>query len=106
MTNSDKGSTLYPGHRVLAMFPFFNEGAKISRLAERLRDGLVDKFVAVNDGSTDEGPSVLREHGIEVLDQPRTGIGACVKRCVRYAQVNGYDILVVMAGNNKELFSL
>ena len=95
-------STVYPGHRVLAMFPFYNEGQKISRLAVKLREGLVDKFVAVNDGSTDDGPDILRSYGVTVLDQPRTGIGACVKRCVTYARENGYDVLVVFAGNNKD----
>jgi dolichol-phosphate mannosyltransferase len=95
-------NTVYPGHRVLAMFPFYNEGKKISRLAVKLREGLVDKFVAVNDGSTDDGPDVLRSYGITVLDQSRTGIGACIKRCVTYARENGYDVLVVFAGNNKD----
>jgi dolichol-phosphate mannosyltransferase len=97
----DKHS-LYPGHRVLAMFPFFNEANKIVQMAERLHDGIVDKFIGVNDGSTDAGPDILRRRGIEVIDQPHVGAGACIKRAVKYAQDNGYDILVVMAGNNKD----
>lgn len=36
------------------------------------------------------------------LNQPRTGIGACIKRCVKYARESGYDMLVVMAGNDKD----
>ena len=94
--------TLYPGHRVLAMFPFFNEGEKIRILGQRITPGLVDKFIAVNDGSTDEGPAILRELGIEVVDQPRSGIGKSIKHCIEYARENGYDILVVMAGNGKD----
>jgi dolichol-phosphate mannosyltransferase len=93
---------LYPGHRVLAMFPFYNEEGKLAAMARRLRSGLVDKFVGVSDGSTDRGPHLLRERGIEVLDIPHTGAGAAIKRAVRYAQENGYDLLVVMAGNNKD----
>jgi len=88
--------------RVLAMFPFYNEGEKIASLAAKLEPGLVDKFVAVNDGSTDEGPEILRRLGVEVLDQERSGIGACVKRCIRYASEHGYNVLVVMAGNGKD----
>ncbi len=94
--------SIYPGHRVLAMFPFYNEEGKLAAMAPRLRSGLVDKFIGVNDGSTDRGPQILRSHGIEVVDIPHTGAGACIKRAVRYAQENGYDILVVMAGNNKD----
>jgi len=83
---------VYSGHRVLAMLPFYNEGPKIVRMAERLNDGIVDKFIGVNDGSVDDGPNVLRRRGIQVIDQPRRGVGACIKRAVKYAQENGYDI--------------
>jgi dolichol-phosphate mannosyltransferase len=94
---------VYSGHRVLGMFPFHNERAKLQLLVQRFRPGLVDKFLPVDDGSTDGGVDILRRHGLDVLRQPhRTGIGACIKRCVRYAQENDYDILVVMAGNNKD----
>jgi dolichol-phosphate mannosyltransferase len=93
---------VHSGHRVLAMFPCFNEGEKLDELADRFREGLVDKVIAVNDGSTDDGPAILRRHEIEVFDQPRLGIGACIKRCLRYAREHDYDILVVMAGNGKD----
>ena len=103
MSVTDKGThSIYSGHRVLAMFPFFNEEPKIAQMAEKLCDGIVDKFIGVNDGSTDDGPGILRRRGIEVIDQPHEGAGACIKRAVKYAQDNGYDILVVMAGNNKD----
>lgn len=94
--------TRYPGHRVLAMFPFFNEEQKIRQMALRLAPELVDCFVGVNDGSTDLGPEILRGHGVQIVDQQRTGVGACIKRGINYGRENGYDILVVMAGNNKD----
>ena len=84
------------------MFPFYNEGDKLETMAARFEDLEVDEVVGVNDGSTDIGPEILRRHGIRVFDQPRRGIGACVKRCIRYAEENGFDILVVMAGNGKD----
>lgn len=93
---------VYKEHRVLAMFPFFNEEQKIAQLAPRLAEGLVDEFLGINDGSSDGGPAILRSRRITVLDQERQGVGACIKRAIRYAQKNGYDILVVMAGNNKD----
>jgi dolichol-phosphate mannosyltransferase len=94
--------SVYPGYRVLATFPFYNEEGKIKQLATRLTDGLVDQFLAINDGSTDSGPEILRSRGILVVDQPRSGVGACIKRAIAYAQEHGFDILVVMAGNNKD----
>lgn len=95
-------SALYSGHRILAMFPFFNEEDKISQLAPRLQRGLVDCFIGIDDGSTDRGPEILREYDITVLRQERQGVGACIKRAIRFAIDEGYDILVVMAGNNKD----
>ena len=94
---------IHPGHRVIAMFPFHDERDKLERLVPKIRPGLVDLWLPVDDGSTDTGPALLREHGIEPLRQEaRSGIGAAIKSVVRYARANGYTILVVMAGNNKD----
>jgi dolichol-phosphate mannosyltransferase len=101
--SSDASPAVRPRPRVLATFPFHNEREKLARLAPRIRDGLADKWLPVDDGSTDGGAEILRERGIEVLRQEqRRGIGSCLKRCVRYGRENGFDVLVVMAGNNKD----
>lgn len=84
------------------MFPFYNEEDKLREWADRLNLPVADKVIAVNDGSTDGGPDYLRSLGIEVLDQPRRGIGSCIRRCVHYARDHGFDVLVVMAGNGKD----
>jgi dolichol-phosphate mannosyltransferase len=93
---------LYPGHRILAMFPFYNEASKIEHMAGRLREGLVDRIIGVNDGSSDDGPRILRERGIEVMDCPHKGAGSSIRAAINYGRINGFDILVVMAGNNKD----
>jgi UDP-2-acetamido-3-amino-2,3-dideoxy-glucuronate N-acetyltransferase len=69
----DTVGSIYPGHKVLAMFPFYNEGEKLDALAGKILPRLVDKFIAVNDGSTDDGPAKLRGYGLTVLDQERSG---------------------------------
>jgi dolichol-phosphate mannosyltransferase len=84
------------------MFPFYNEESKFQDWVDRLSLPVADKILAVNDGSTDGGPDYLRARGIEVLNRPRRGIGACIRECVAYAREHGYDILVVMAGNGKD----
>lgn len=88
--------------RVLAMFPFFDEADKLGPLAEQIQPGLADEFVGVNDGSTDDGPAILRRYGVTVLDQERGGIGTCIRRCIAYARERGFDVMVVMAGNGKD----
>ena len=93
---------VYPGHRVLAMFPFFNEEGKLSKLAARITPGLVDEFLGVNDGSSDNGPAELSAWTIKIINQKHMGVGSCIKTAIRYAREQGFDILVVMAGNAKD----
>jgi dolichol-phosphate mannosyltransferase len=93
---------LYAGHRVLAMFPFFNEEGKLPRLLAAMSSDQVDEYLGVNDGSTDNGPAVLAARGIHFIDQKRHGVGSCIKAAIRYARENNFDILVVMAGNAKD----
>jgi dolichol-phosphate mannosyltransferase len=91
------------GRRVVAMFPFHDERDKLALLVPKIRPGLVDAWMPVDDGSTDDGPALLRAHGIEPIVQPRrSGIGAAIKAVIRRARAEGYDTLVVMAGNNKD----
>jgi len=94
--------SVYPGHRVLAMFPFFNEEGKLSRLIARMAPGQVDEYLGINDGSTDNGPAELRARGIHFLSQERSGVGSCIRTAVRFARENNFDVLVVMAGNAKD----
>jgi len=50
--------------RVLAMFPFYNEAPKLQRMAGRLRSGLVDEFLGVDNASSDGGGQYLAARGI------------------------------------------
>jgi dolichol-phosphate mannosyltransferase len=85
------------------MFPFHDERDKLVLLAPKLKDGLVDKWLPVDDASTDGGATLLHERGVETLRQDRRrGIGAAIRRVIRYGRENGYDLIVVLAGNNKD----
>jgi dolichol-phosphate mannosyltransferase len=95
-------ANVYPGHRVLAMFPFFNEEGKLPSLVARMSPGQVDEYLGVNDGSSDNGPAVLNARGINFINQSRRGVGSCIKAAIQHAREHGFDILVVMAGNAKD----
>src|ERR1041384_5461238 len=88
--------------RVLAMFPFYNEAHYLRKMVRKLRNDLVDEFLGVDNGSTDGGASILRERGLRVLDQPRRGVGDCIRTAIEYGKKSGFDVLIVMAGNDKD----
>jgi len=95
-------ATVYLKHRVLAMFPFFNEEGKLSDLVARISPLQADEFLGVNDGSTDNGPALLSARGIKYINQSHRGVGSCIKAAIQYARQHGFDVLVVMAGNGKD----
>jgi dolichol-phosphate mannosyltransferase len=100
--NANVATSLYPGHRVLAIFPFLNEASKLESMAQRLRRGLVDDFLGIDNGSTDGGSAILDAQGIKVISQSVRGVGSCIRSGIEYGRENGYDILIVMAGNDKD----
>lgn len=89
--------------RVLACSVAFNEAEKISRVVERVHRADVDEFIVFDDGSTDATPDAVRSRGFRVVSHPqRRGVGAAIRSAIRLAQQEGFDVLVIMAGNDKD----
>jgi dolichol-phosphate mannosyltransferase len=85
------------------MFPFHDERGKLELLVPRLAGAPVDLWLPVDDGSHDGGAELLAAVGIHALrNETRRGIGFCLRRVVHEARARGAEILVVMAGNNKD----
>jgi dolichol-phosphate mannosyltransferase len=88
---------------VLAMAPVLNEETKIGDVVRRMPTDVVDEVLVVDDGSTDRSPDVARENGATVLALGATlGVGAAIRAGYVYAAERGYDVAVVVAGNNKD----
>lgn len=89
--------------KVLAVPICFNEEKKIGRVLDRFEAGIVDKVMVMDDGSTDASPAVIAEHGVDILrHESQKGVGAAIRSVIRYAQAHHYDILVILAGNDKD----
>jgi dolichol-phosphate mannosyltransferase len=94
---------MYRGLRVLAMAPVLNEEEKIGEVVRRTPRDVVDKMLVIDDGCTDNSIPIARSHGAEILAMGGTvGVGAALRAGYRLARREGFDIVVVMAGNNKD----
>jgi glycosyltransferase involved in cell wall biosynthesis len=95
------------GLRIIVIAPCYNEEVKIGKVVERVRDmtarGVVDEMLVMDDGSTDRSAEVARNLGATVISLPTVvGVGAGLREGFKYARSKGYDVIVVMAGNNKD----
>jgi len=94
---------MYRDLRVVVIAPAYNEERKIVDVVRRMPKGLVDTVLVVDDGSTDGTAAVSREAGAEVLSLGAVlGVGAALRAGFDWARARGFDLIVVIAGNNKD----
>lgn len=82
----------------------FNESVKLARTLSRFPERRPYDVVVVDDGSTDDTAERLKEFPwADVLrHEANRGIGAAIRTAQRHALERGYDVLVHMAGNDKD----
>ncbi len=87
----------------------FNENVKLKSVIERFLKsrafGRVD-YLIVDDGSTDGTTGVIesfKSSNVMTIKHPvRRGVGAAIRTAIKFAIQNHYDIIVIMAGNDKD----
>jgi dolichol-phosphate mannosyltransferase len=88
--------------RVLAATFAFNEGEKIRRTIARHPRIRPYDLLVMDDGSTDGALDGVDPSVIVLRNETNQGIGSAMKRVFDYALDQGYDVLVIQAGNDKD----
>ena len=89
--------------RVLAAPIAFNEEKKIGSVISRFNRGDVTEILVVDDGSTDGTAAAARSKGATVITRAkRGGAGAAIRTAIDYARQHKFDVLVILAGNDKD----
>ncbi len=95
--------------KILVSPPVFNEKVKIVNVIQRfLASDICPKvdYLIIDDCSTDGTTEVIesfRSLGVKTIRHARhQGVGAAIRTAIQYALDHGYEILVIMAGNDKD----
>jgi dolichol-phosphate mannosyltransferase len=96
-------------NKVLVCPVAYNENVKLKNVIERyLKSGVRGRtdYLIVDDASDDGTTEMVRSFGPRgvktVKHARRQGVGAAIRTAVRYALGQGYEVLVIMAGNDKD----
>lgn len=87
----------------------FNENVKLKSVIERFLKCKARSYVdylVMDDCSTDGTSEMIQSFANQdvktIKHEQRSGVGAAIRTVIRYAQKNSYDVLVIMAGNDKD----
>ncbi|OGC04115.1 hypothetical protein A2276_05825 [candidate division WOR-1 bacterium RIFOXYA12_FULL_43_27] len=89
--------------KLLIIVPAFNEEESIIRVIEEVKNvGLSNDLVVINDCSTDKTEELIRNLEINIVSHPvNLGAGAAIQTGLKYAQINNYDLMVVVDGDGQ-----
>jgi dolichol-phosphate mannosyltransferase len=94
---------MYQNRRIIVIAPAYNEEAKIGLAVARVPRDVADQILVVDDGSTDRTAQVARDAGASVLSLGHVfGVGYALREALNFARHEGFEIAVIMAGNNKD----
>ncbi len=94
MTNQDK---------IYVVLPAYNEHGKIGRVVEKVKKiDVVSRIVVVDDCSSDATSEEANAAGATVIKHNKNmGVGAAIRTGINYGRENGFDICVILSGDDQ-----
>lgn len=94
---------MYKNNKILLVACCLNEENRIPKVCNRVPFDIIDEFLVIDDGSTDRTAEVAKNNGAKVISLNKIiGVGYGLKVAYKYALDNNFDIVVTIAGNNKD----
>jgi dolichol-phosphate mannosyltransferase len=89
--------------RVLVCTFAYNESTKIQTTVSRILSAVDQDVLVMDDGSSDGSMAPIRHTRATIIsNETQRGIGFSMKRALLHALDHRYDVVVIMAGNNKD----
>ncbi len=96
-------------HKILVCPVAYNENIKLKSAIERFLRSPVRgdaDYLIVDDASDDGTTAVIQgfaSQGVQTIQHHhRKGVGAAIRTAIQHARGQGYEVLVIMAGNDKD----
>jgi len=95
--------------RKVVIIPTYDDTASILKVLSDFRDKTVDEICIIVDCASRDELDKIREAAVNMqtpvhiaMNAKRKGVGYAIREGIEYALSKRYDIVVVMAGNNKD----
>ena len=95
---------MFDGKKIICIAPCYNELHKIDKVVSRVQAAAIaDEILVVDDGSTDGSPEDAKALGASIISLGSTqGVGVALRTGIEYGIAHGFDIIVIIAGSNKD----
>ncbi|MBP9854411.1 MAG: glycosyltransferase family 2 protein [Candidatus Omnitrophica bacterium] len=96
-------------NKVLVCPIAFNENVKLENVINRFLKSCMYKkvdYLIMDDCSTDGTTEMIQRYaaqGVQTIRQEKqSGVGAAIRRAIKHARKQGYEVIAIMAGNDKD----